>query len=70
MSHFYDDSAERKADADNQAKCGEYENPEGGCPACGRFRVMLGDDGKHRCEKCHWCIEDAAIDEELAAYLF
>lgn len=23
---------------------------------------MIGDDGKHRCEKCCWCIEDGEID--------
>ena len=52
----------------NANKCGDYENPENGCPNCGRFRVMLGDDKKHRCEKCCWCIEDADYDLELLEY--
>lgn len=28
-----------------------------------------GDDGKHRCEKCAWCIEDAGYDGEFLDYL-
>ena len=36
----------------SQAKMGDYDNPDTGCPNCGRYRIMLGDDGKHRCEKC------------------
>lgn len=55
---------------DNQrSKIGDYENPEDGCPKCGRFRVMKGDDKKHRCEKCCWCIEDGAYDEDFMDYM-
>ena len=53
----------------NRAKMGEYDNPEMGCPHCGRHRVMIGDDGKHRCEKCAWCIEDGEYDFEFSDYL-
>ena len=53
----------------NQDKEGDYANPENGCPNCGRHRVMLGTDGKHRCEKCAWCIEDKEIDGEFQEYL-
>ena len=53
----------------NAAKMGDYENPENGCPNCGRHRVMRGDDGKLRCEKCAWCIEDAGYDGEFLDYL-
>ena len=28
------------------------------CPNCGRQRVCLCDNGKHRCDKCNWVIED------------
>lgn len=28
------------------------------CPRCGRARVELCQNGKHRCEKCFWCIEE------------
>lgn len=53
----------------NQSKMGPYENPEAGCPNCGRHRVMRGADGKHRCEKCAWCIEDAGVDNEFLDYV-
>ena len=48
-----------------QSKMGPYDNPENGCPNCGRHRVMIGDDKKHRCEKCGWCIEDSEYDLEI-----
>ena len=50
-----------------RAKCGEYTGDS--CPNCGRFRVMLGDDNKRRCEKCAWCIEDSGYDGDLLDYL-
>jgi tRNA(Ile2) C34 agmatinyltransferase TiaS len=53
----------------NQLKIGPYENPENGCPNCGRHRIMKGDDNKHRCEKCYWCIEDNAYDNEFSDYM-
>lgn len=37
---------------------GDYENPKGGCPNCGRSRICKCTNGKHRCEKCNWVIED------------
>lgn len=37
---------------------GEYRNPDNGCPNCGRFRVCICPNGKHRCEKCNWVLED------------
>ena len=49
---------------EQMAKCGDYENPENGCPNCGRHRVTIGNDGKHRCEKCAGCIEDGGIDSD------
>lgn len=60
---------EEEREKRNAAKMGDYENPENGCPNCGRHRVMRGDDGKHRCEKCAWCIEDAGYDGEFLDYL-
>lgn len=53
----------------NHAKNGPYDNPDNGCPNCGRHRVMVGADGKHRCEKCAWCIEDNKQDDEFLDYL-
>ncbi|WP_296246259.1 hypothetical protein [uncultured Stenotrophomonas sp.] len=47
------------------AKLGPYENPPDGCPNCGRSRVMVGDDGLHRCEKCCWCIEEGVFDRDM-----
>jgi ribosomal protein L37AE/L43A len=29
------------------------------CPNCGRHRVCLCDNGKHRCDKCNWIVEDS-----------
>ena len=37
---------------------GDYDNPENGCPNCGRSRICICKNGKHRCEKCNWVIED------------
>lgn len=50
-----------------RAKCGSYTGDA--CPNCRRIRVMLGEDGKRRCEKCYWCIEDKGYDGDLIAYL-
>jgi ribosomal protein L37AE/L43A len=55
-----EDDQRRKSRA---SKFGDYTGER--CPNCGRERVMLGSDGKRRCEKCAWCIEDAAYDGEL-----
>ena len=61
---------EEKHIAEQKAKEGDYDNPENGCPNCGRHRVMVGVDGNHRCEKCAWCIEDSEIDGAFSDYLF
>lgn len=34
------------------------------CPNCGRNRLLIGDDGKTRCEKCGWCMEDGKYDPQ------
>ena len=49
-----------------QAKMGDYVDID--CPNCNRHRVMLGDDGKHRCEKCYWCIEDNNYDSDFSRW--
>lgn len=36
---------------------GDYDNGENGCVHCGRFRLCICDNGKHRCEKCNWSPE-------------
>ena len=64
-----DDAEEERWTKEQQAKCGDYKNGEAGCPNCGRHRVMRGDDGKRRCEKCAWCIEDASYDSDLGQFL-
>jgi hypothetical protein len=56
-------------DTAQRSKMGYYDNPPDGCPNCGRHRVMVGDDGKHRCEKCGWCIETGDYDSDLLSYL-
>lgn len=68
MADFYDDNDECENDRIQQSKHGEYDNPEDGCPNCGRHRVMIGDDKKHRCEKCSFCIEDNEIDGAFSAF--
>lgn len=35
---------------------GEYVADK--CPNCGRLRLCKCDNGKHRCEKCNWVVED------------
>ncbi len=60
---------EEEREKRNREKMGDYENPENGCPHCGRHRVMRGADGKHRCEKCAWCVEDGDYDYEFLSYL-
>ena len=37
---------------------GDYDNGETGCPKCGRHRLCVCGNGKHRCEKCYWCPEE------------
>lgn len=34
------------------------------CIACGRNRISLCDNGKHRCEKCDFCPEENRIIED------
>lgn len=36
---------------------GQYDNCDAGCPNCGRFRLCVCANGKHRCEKCNWSPE-------------
>jgi ribosomal protein L37AE/L43A len=61
-SHRIDDLERKK----RQDKFGNYDNPENGCPNCGRYRIMIGKDKKHRCEKCSWCLEDKAYDVDMS----
>lgn len=39
------------------------------CPKCGRVRVEHYTNGKHVCEKCHWCIEENQYRESIFKYL-
>jgi len=48
-------------------KMGDYSGDD--CPNCGRHRVMVGDDGKRRCEKCCWCIEDDEYDTDFVRFM-
>lgn len=56
MHHDPKEDAEREAWA-----LGPYANDamgnDVGCPHCGRMRLCLCSNGKHRCEKCNWCPE-------------
>ena len=52
---------------EQRSKCGDYTNQN--CTNCGRERVMLGSDGKHRCEKCSWVQEDNERDFDLVHFL-
>ncbi len=44
-----------------------YDNSQSVCAACGRNRISLCLNGKHRCEKCDYCPEEnrRIPDEEL-----
>lgn len=52
------ESLEEKEDRERaEWALGEYDNGDDGCPHCGRHRLCLCQNGKHRCEKCNWCPE-------------
>jgi hypothetical protein len=38
-------------------RLGDYDNMGTGCPNCGRQRLCLCNNGKHRCEKCNYVVE-------------
>lgn len=44
------DTKERKYDL------GDYVSED--CPNCGRQRLCICENGKHRCEKCNWVVEE------------
>jgi hypothetical protein len=46
------------------------DNSQAECPNCGRNRISLCLNGKHRCEKCDYCIEEKRIitDEEIDGF--
>ena len=46
---------------------GDYDNGEHGCPNCGRSRLCLCPNGKHRCKKCNWCPELGTYAPNLEA---
>lgn len=46
-------------------KLGDYGNGENECPNCGRSRLCICPNGKHRCEKCNWCPEDLAYAPDV-----
>lgn len=52
------ESLEEKEDRERaEWALGDYDNGEHGCPHCGRARLCLCPNGKHRCEKCNWSPE-------------
>jgi hypothetical protein len=55
MNFFENDEAEEKARREWQL--GDYDNGDTGCPNCGRFRLCICPNGKHRCEKFNWSPE-------------
>lgn len=54
------DQWEKQRDEDqsiqDQWQLGDYVSIS--CPNCSRERVCLCPNGKHRCEKCNWIVED------------
>lgn len=56
--NILDDEKQRR-----DMKLGDYVS--GCCPECSRERLILGGDGKRRCEKCGWCIEDECYDSDI-----
>lgn len=52
FQHYEED---QKKEEENRAawQLGEYVNND--CPNCGRHRLCICPNGKHRCEKCNWC---------------
>lgn len=71
LSEFYEqEAAETKEfDARIDAKRGLEGCTGEECPNCQRVRVELGQDGKRRCWKCAWCIEENGYDYELFQFL-
>ena len=53
MPFFSEDNEEQRLIA--EWKLGDYVEQD--CPNCGRHRLCICDNGKHRCEKCNWCPE-------------
>lgn len=43
---------------------GDYKNSDEGCERCGRHRVCICTNGKHKCEKCGWSPELKAFAPE------
>ena len=62
-----DQSEESQLQQDQRDKAGNYVT--GTCSHCDRQRVMVGVDGKHRCEKCAWCLEDNDFDYDFLSYI-
>ena len=54
MSETFDEKEERER---AEWALGPYDNDDTGCKNCGRYRVCLCPNGKHRCEKCNWSPE-------------
>ena len=51
------EQAKKTIDGIEQWSLGDYDNTEKGCEKCGRHRVCICQNGKHRCEKCDWSPE-------------
>lgn len=57
-SDFAKQMAEEQAQEDamrEEWQMGDYVEQD--CPNCGRHRLCICTNGKHRCEKCNWCPE-------------
>jgi len=57
MSILNSEQEEKYQEEQNAWALGDYDNGENGCPHCGRFRLCICQNGKHRCEKCNWSPE-------------
>lgn len=55
LETYRQEDEERKR-FDSQWGLGEYSGTK--CPNCGRYRLCICPNGKHRCEKCEWVPEE------------
>lgn len=60
MSFSNDRQAEQEAEDAYRAEWQLCDYVDQDCEQCGRQRVCICPNGKHRCEKCNWCPEEQA----------
>lgn len=60
MSYYFAQLAQERADKLQYTLVDYVAQP---CPNCARQRLCVCHNGKHVCEKCHWCVEDGEYQD-------